>query len=94
MRVGALLITVGRCILRAGARMRMKFVVRSITAVTDERLLVQLAGESGYIQLNLPTSQQTELRVGQEFVLSDEVPTSQSVSGHRPLGGRQITFED
>jgi hypothetical protein len=75
--------------------MRMKFVVRGITAINDDRLLVQLAGESGNIQLNLPIIQQAELRVGQEFVLADEVASAQSASDPPPpLGGRQISFED
>ena len=78
--------------------MRMTFVVRSITAITNDRLLVQLAGGSGNIQLNLPISEQARLRVGLEFILSDldeGTPSSPSFSStDRPLGGRRIDLED
>jgi hypothetical protein len=52
--------------------MKMKFAVKAVTTVTTGKLLVQLAGEYGNIQLNLPDSQQIGLRVGQEFILATE----------------------
>ena len=64
--------------------MRMKFEVTGITAITDARLLVQLTGESGNIQLNLPRSEQAKLRVGQEFVLSAIDEATSAVDGVTP----------
>ena len=74
--------------------MRMRFVVTGITAVNDARLFVQLAGECGNIQLNLPRSEQTKLRVGQEFILSDIDEGESPAVTNRPLGGRRISLED
>jgi hypothetical protein len=44
----------------------MQFILRvtGVTKVTDERILVQLQGQHGNAQLDLPTSHQKALHVG------------------------------
>jgi hypothetical protein len=49
--------------------MILKLKVTGITKVTDDRLLVQLQGKHGNSQLNLPISQQSFVKVGDEWVL-------------------------
>jgi hypothetical protein len=50
---------------------RFIFRVTGVTKLTDEKLLVQLAGKHGNLQLNLPLDQQEGFKVGDEFTLAN-----------------------
>jgi hypothetical protein len=76
--------------------MRMRFEVRRVDPFVDGLLLVQLAGECGNnFHLYMPGSEETRLRPGHEFILSDidEGPSLFS-SPDLPLGGRNVRTED
>jgi hypothetical protein len=51
--------------------MRFIFTVTGVTKLTDKKLLVQLAGKYGNLQLNLPLDQQEGFKVGDEFTLAN-----------------------
>ena len=53
----------------------MKFTLKvtGINTVTDGRILVQLKGKYGNAQLDLPSSDQEALHVGQDFELSERI---------------------
>jgi hypothetical protein len=52
----------------------MKFILKvtAITKIADDRILVQLQGQYGNAQLDLPNNHQDVLHVGQDFELSSE----------------------
>jgi hypothetical protein len=52
--------------------LRFVLTVTSVTKLTDGLLLVQLQGPYGHASLNLPISQGSGLRVGQEFHVGAE----------------------
>ncbi len=52
--------------------MRFIFGVTGVTKLNDRKLLVQLAGKYGNLQLNLPLDQQEGFKVGDEFTLANQ----------------------
>lgn len=68
--------------------MKLKFKTTGVTLVNNGKLLVQLQGEFGNVQLNVPSSQSPAFQIGKEAILeintllgfSDEIDETKTLA--------------